>query len=256
MTQPQTKATELIDRLNALKKNGVANDIALADIKRKAKELIDTDAYYAYIVLGMAACIEGNLEQTIANHRNALRLRDTAHANAQFSTSLNNLYQHDMALPYAEKAYRLAPDDLHILRLYIATAYYGFRFLTAKRLLADWNRRSPDEPYPNEAIIESAARFFMENGLDDDGAASIGKAFSEVVSQRKIVIETSRTAFLSDDGNAWLDRRYHIQGTVNDAVDLNIELAERVAKIAPPEAMLTIVARFTCSNAGHASTAH
>ena len=255
MTQPETKASELVDRLNELRKSGERNEVVLAGIKRDAKALARSDAYHANIILGMVACMERDVDKTIEYHSNALDISDDAYANSQFSTSLNNLYQHDMSLRYAEKAYRYAPDDLRVLWLYITTAYYAFRFRKACELLNDWKRRAPDEPYPDAVIIENAARFVAGRGLSDDETAEIGKAFSQVMIEPRVEVTTTKTTVLSDESSSWLDRLYHIHGTVDDAVDLNFALADHVAETASPNAMQAIVARFTSSPA-HASQSH
>lgn len=107
MSQPQTQASKLIERLNALLQQEERTEFEFAQLKRDARELLQADAFHAYIAMGIVACLEGDIPNCRDNHLKAIRIQNNALANKQYANSLCNLGLMFEAQSYFDQAYAL-----------------------------------------------------------------------------------------------------------------------------------------------------
>lgn len=123
--QPAKKINELILRLDALDiSEDHSNNIDVLKAKRFAEKEIKNAPFDAYMLMGMVACIENDIDKMKSSHENAIRLSG-GHAVSyyQYAVSLARRGLFKESLDYAEKALALIENKVQYLDTVIASAY-------------------------------------------------------------------------------------------------------------------------------------
>lgn len=114
LAQAKTKFEEFTDILNdMIRDRSERNDFQLRKIRLEAKKLVQDDPVQAYILLGMIACVENDMENMHRNHKNAIHLCNNFDTNASYATSLLNSKLFHESYDMALKADKLCGDDIY-----------------------------------------------------------------------------------------------------------------------------------------------
>ncbi len=260
MTQPKTKTSKLIGEINSLMWR---NDISEFELRRVEKEIDEfrsrsmpewhlLQGIYASGVLHDAERARKHHEVAIHGASDAVRY---IMALQNYAVSMFNMRLYREAMVMARQLYEAVPDDPAALEIYIEAAARSYHLQLANSLLDEWSKRKPGEMHKDAAWISKAARLSRERGLTDERTAVLHDSLAPLFEKRKIFAET-RYRILQDDTVSWLDVHYNILGSVEEAVTLNVDVAERVAASVDPDVMSFIVVHFSpADEARHADTA-
>lgn len=122
---PQSKANEIIEALNEMGKSGQIDQIKLARWKHEANQMKQSGQVSpAFIILGMIACLEGDIEQMRSHHLNAIRYAsESIDALRNYAVSLKKSGILQDSLEYFKKAHQLEPGHKRCLNDVIESLY-------------------------------------------------------------------------------------------------------------------------------------
>ena len=123
---PQSKANKIIVALNEMGRSGQTDELKLARWKREAGQMKQSGQVSpAFIILGMIACLEGDMEQLRAHHLNAIRhAPDSIDAVRNYAVSLKKSGLLQESLEYFKRAHQLDQSNKHCLNDVIKSLYY------------------------------------------------------------------------------------------------------------------------------------
>jgi len=159
---PESKYDNIIHELNVIADSFDIKPFAfkLNRYKNEAIKIIQQDPEHAYIILGIIACIEDDLESMHKYHKNAITCSaESVHSLYQYSSSLTTQELMDEAYNYANKAYEKAPDEKIILDQLMHISYaigkdYKYNELKEKMINLGFEFRDPNEFYEdNEEFL-------------------------------------------------------------------------------------------------------
>jgi len=170
MPQAKPAAARLIERLNVLLGEKNRSPFVLSTLKKEAQALLKTDAFHAYVVLGMIACLEQNVDEMHKNHLKALNLYPHEPlASINYAASLANLGFNSEASKQYRKAYQLEPANLNVLSGLMEALTFAGQVREARKLLVnDWKKKSPSSPYEREDLVMHLAEFLDKQEISDD----------------------------------------------------------------------------------------
>ena len=244
---PKTKASKLIEKMNDLVNRRDRDEFTLRKIRKEAEKLRSSDAFNAYILLGMLASLENDVDEMRLNHLAALKLRpDDPNANFNYSTSLNNLCFYSEAREFAVKAYLGGPGNLQILSSLIEICVRSGRIREARKWLRKIEKLEPEVVIENKNIILEAYDLFSEFDVSDDDVEEILRLSLSALHHNKVVPTKIIIETLSDEESYWLNYMFEVQRPPADIVELNFEAAERLANSEiPARATDAVIVTFT-----------
>ena len=146
----------LIEEIKLRLLKGAISPFEIAGFKKRAQELKSSDTDNAFAVLGIIACIEGDLEECRKHHENAIR-----HAKfpsiqiSNYATSLNYIGLHSEAL---ELALRARKADMTNMKALDVAVMASFNLGDEQRYIAfasEWKRLvGDDHPTYSEYLEE------------------------------------------------------------------------------------------------------
>lgn len=244
---PKTKASKLIEELNVLLHQGERDEFTLRRIKSEAEKLRSSDAFNAYILLGMLASLENNVDEMRMNHLAALKLQpNEPNANFNYSTSLNNLCFYSEAREFSVKAYLGGPGNLQILSSLIEICVRSGRIREARKWLERFQALSPKKVNENEGLILEANELLDDGCVSDDEVEEILELSASALRSNKVIPNRVGIETLSDEESYWLNYMFEVQRPPADIVELNFEAAERLANSEiPARATDAVIVTFT-----------
>lgn len=248
MRTAQTAGDSLIDRVNRLLERNERNDFILRSIQKEAEALRRVDAFKAYLVFGMIACLERDVNTTKDFHLKALKIRDNYLANFNFATSLVNLGAKSEALPYYKKAIRCEPENIGALEDFLEAAFDALSFRLAGELLAKWKKLNPGKEHPYEKVIDRVVTALNRSGVSDAEAESIESIAESILLRDKVPLVGCVVDLLKEDDSEWVDCEIQVEKGVSSVVEMNCNLAEIVAEKIDPKIMRSIVVRYSAAN--------
>ena len=251
---PAEKANELIQRLVELSGGPALDEVSLSRIVRDAKTLMKSDPVGARILLGGAAALRGDAEETRHQFRAALTIEKTLVPLFNYSIALSLLEEHSEAFEVTTNALKRYPDDLHLLNHGIKIALESAKFLSARDLADRWDSLAPDRPNRLSKVARQIAKAIEAETFGEQGVREIFHILA--ATQRSEGLCTESTGFSSyGDSDSFLYQRA-IYAEPALAASLNERLADQVA--ARPDLLadpgLSFVAVFTSvtPNGSHA----
>ena len=148
------------------------------------------------------------------------------------------------AMEAARQHHESVPGDLEVLAMYIVAAARSYHLQLADTLLDKWSEHNPESSLGDAAWIRKAAHYGREAGLNDEQTSALAEAIEPLLQNRRELSEP-RYRIMRHEGASWLDVIYSTNCTPRDVVELNWELAEKVAAAVAPEVMSFIVVRFS-----------
>lgn len=246
MRQPETAASKLIDRANLLLRENDRNLFTLTSIKKDAQSLLKADAFSAYLVLGIAASLERNIEAARDYHAKAIKLCDNYISNFNFGASLDNLGEASEALVYYEKAVRLQPENLGALDKLVNSAMSACRFRYALSLIDTWDKLNPEHPHQARSFAERIISILESRRVSDEESARMRMIATTCMLEKEkpSSFEASHIRILEDESAEWIDYFIEVNKNVTEVTDMNCNFAEAVAEDIESKVLNSIVVRF------------
>ena len=242
---PAKKANELIGRLTDLSKAPALDEVSLRRLVQEAKALMQSDPAGAHTILGIAAALRDDTDETRHHFRAALKVKKSFVALFNYSVSLATLEEHGEALKVIVNALKAYPDDLTLLERGIGAALESANFLTARVLSDRWDALAPDRPNRLSSPVRQLAAAIEAGAFGEQGVREILGILA--ATQRSENVRTASVSFsLCDHAGSFLYQRT-VYADPTTAATLNERLADRVADrpdlLADPG--LKFVAMFT-----------
>lgn len=232
---PKTKASELIEKINALLHQEERDEFTLRKIRKGAENLRQSDAFNAYVSLGMLASLENDADGMRTNHLAALKLQpNDPNANFNYSTSLNNLSFYSEARGYAEIACNGARESLEYLSLLIDISLKIGRIRDARKWLERFQLLSPKKANENESLILDANELLDDSGVSDENVEQLLEFSLSVLRRQDVIPKRFEIATLTDDESRWLNFTIIIPQQPREVVSLDFEVAEQLARSEVP----------------------
>jgi tetratricopeptide (TPR) repeat protein len=247
MALPKTAGDALIERVNHLLENNERNEFILRSVKKEAEALTKSDAFQAYLVLGMIACLERNLETVRDFHSRALKIHDNFIANINYATSLSNLGAYSEAISYYEKAVRQQPENIKALDDFIDAEFNALHFLSAKKLLEKWKKLIPEKKHRHEILIDKVLTTFNKKAISDEEAGNLHGIATDIIYRNKATHAGNTILVLEEDNAEWVDYEILVKKDVAAVVEMNCSLADRAAEKISPKVLSSIVIRYSAA---------
>lgn len=224
---PVKKTNELIERLAQLSAAPTLDEFALQRIVREAEALMKSDPTGAHVILGGAAALRDDAEETRHHFRTALQVENSFVALFNYSVSLSILEEHGEALEVIVNALKAYPDDLALLERGIKAALESANFLTARELSDRCDVIAPDRSDSWSIPARQLAMAIEAGTFGERGVREILQIVAAI--QRSENVRTARVSFsLCDQAGSFLyQRTVHADPTL--AAILNERLADRIA---------------------------
>lgn len=192
--QPQSRFSELIDKLEDLREQGgTSREIEIKRLKRQAEELKSSDPAAGFSLLGMIACLEGDFEEMHRCHRISLQYSNNDAVDlGNYAVSLMSCGQLGDSLQYAKRAHDASQRDL-------ARRVEALDLLiTITSALDDMEEEFFDylEAWENLTGKSHPILDFDASDEDEQGLQSILNAFEEDIStKRQKFVKLDHTLF-------------------------------------------------------------
>ena len=230
MAKPKSKASQLIEQVNALRLQEERDDFTLRKIRKEVEDLRATDAYSTYMLLGMLASIEHDINGVRKYHSKALKMHpNDLEANTNYSTSLGHLGFYTEAREFAEKAYLADQADLELLDFLIEQSWVSGRIRDAHKWLERWDAVTPKDADPRSEIISEASELLDEDGVSDDDVEKLLQLKMSVLHKQEIYPSDSLIDTLEDEESRWLNYFFEVRLPPKDVAALNFEAAKKLA---------------------------
>jgi len=169
-TKPKTKADEIFEKINSMVGTGSANEFELKKFKIEAEKLKEIDIAAAFTILGMIACVEGDIEEMHSCHKSAIAYSDENWVKSQYSISLLNRYLFQEAYIIAKEIYDNDPTLLKNLDTLIKATNSLDLEKEFQKYVAEWKKNTGE----NHSLIS-----FSED--NDDELDKILEHFDDVI---------------------------------------------------------------------------
>lgn len=227
---PKTKASELIEKVNALLNREERDEFTLRKIKIEAEKLRPSNAFSAYVLLGMLASLEDDVDEMRANHLAALKLRpNDPVGNLNYSTSLVHLGFYSEAREYALKAYEGNRGSATFLSLLIDRCYKSGRVQQAKGWIHEWETLNPEQDHDLKNSILAANELLKEDGIGDEVVEELVELSLDVLRRNNFHPDGVDIEFLADEDSRWLNYTFIVRQSPDIIVNLIFESAKELA---------------------------
>lgn len=252
--QPASASKELVERVEGWRAAGVRNDVELQSIKRQAEALKSSpsDHAFAYMVLGMVACLKDDPQAMRSNHEKALMLEPTnLLLAANYATSLVASGFVQEALTQQRKSFEASGGDVEAISDYAGTLISSGRIQEARDLLREnameWVGR---DDALKVAEVEAWATDLSDAGLSDEELQEGVELVFDVMHDMGYFFNSTVWDRSFDEVSSWVSFVVRPAGvdSVAKSMELNDRLIERLAGGAYPAFESgALVARFSCA---------
>ena len=223
-----TKASGLVDRINAATNAGETSELALKRIEREARELMIADPEAAHTALGGIAVLRGRVDDVRRHHRIALEQSGhSAQASRNYSVSLMRLGEVTDAFNAARDALRHAPDDADALRQAILAAIDFAHFIEAHEYCDRWNTLFPRNPSPHGTAAKALASAVEREVFREESVREVIGIAHEIRCAENVVLVDSNVEVSPIESDSFL-YRLCVPLLPAGAVALNERFANRI----------------------------
>ena len=224
---PQTKASELLNRLHSIAKGGAVDEVELRRIERDADKLLGADVFMGHQILGALAALRQDETTARNHHRIALELAQNAPdmkslALYNLAVSLNVLGQHADAATQAWAAVKIGTPTEDDLAETAEVAIWVGRITDAAELMGKMvkvHRQAPAVRALQSAIQRGV---FTEKGLQ----AALGVAHELIRHKHTRILSTTIHAEETEADEFVME--IHLRGSNDVAKYIEREFDQRV----------------------------
>jgi len=249
MAPPIAKSSsdDILDRLNEILRSGqTPTELELARYKKEARKLLSTQPLNGNIMLGALACLECDVDKMNKYHLAALAIDpNNFSALRNYAASLANIGNYPESLKYTVRAYKSRPGSPELLSRAVSVSVYAGHIREALDWLEQWQRENPDEEHEAAELVRDLAAFAKELAISDSQMESVIKTGIQTINEYGIYSHGVSLRLVEDDESEWLSYVINVERDVDEVVNLNIELAERIAAAIQDEPISGFVLRYT-----------
>jgi tetratricopeptide (TPR) repeat protein len=232
----KTKADELVERAISLGRETEPSGLAVAAIKRDALREKGNSPAQAYMVLGMAAAMEWNIDGLHEDHKKAILFSNTSWARLNYAASLTRVGLFQEATDEFFRASEQEPENISSLMRAIVSATVAGLFQRAKDATATLVQRGGEMDGLIEGIGESAESI---SGM----LANLGVSDAEYIRTQELafaVLRENKTRYNfthttighdPDDNNVYV--QIGVFANSSKVIEMECELAVRLSDALP-----------------------
>ena len=223
-----TKASELVEQINAIRCADEADDLVLRRIERDAQKLMAADPEGAHTVLGAVAVLQGRIDDVRRHHDIALQQSGhSAQACRNYSVSLMDLGEMIEAFEAARESFRRAPDDGDVLRHLILASLESAHFREARDHCDRWNTLFPGNPSPHEPSAKALAGAVERDVFQEESVRGVMNIAYDVLRAENVFPVDTVVPVGGSEPDSFL-YKLRIPLSPTRAADLNERLADRI----------------------------
>lgn len=174
---------KLLHELGAFTRRDVTQGLKLARYKNAAQSLLKNDAVSGHALLGLAACLEHDIDTMHAQYARAIELSESHLTLMYYALALEKSCLWSESAKYALLALDRAPKDPKLLNAAIGIAPLTGRFSLLNKLLSQWRESHEGVRHPRQGDFGTVTQTLASQGLAEQDLkvvlAAIGTAFSE-----------------------------------------------------------------------------
>jgi len=234
MSNKQPKAQQLLGQISQLSREDEKNEILMRRLRNEAESLVKQSGQANdYIALGAIDTVLNNplrvketFNQGIEKYPNDSQLQ------SNYAVSLDKLGFVSEAMDYAQRAYALLQGDLLLLNHLIGHCIHSGHLTAAKHWLAQWQRLQPNEPHGYLGFVEKARELLLQSKVSDEAVAELLQIAYAVLHDNDIYYIPKRELSIEQDECylTWITYDIEIPRSIEESVDLGVELADRFAQ--------------------------
>ena len=192
---PARKGSELVDQAGKIARSAALDEVALQGIAADARQLMNSDAAGAHMVLGIVAAVRGDA----ALDRSAVTWFN-------YSMSLAAVDEHSDALAVARKGLVGHPDDAALTDRAVEAALESGRFMEAEELCRRRERLNAQGAYRWRDEVRQLSAAVESGTMTETGASAVIELMTKV--QREAGASTVGLEIRRDGTAAFLYDRY------------------------------------------------
>ena len=228
--QPALEGAQLVNEVVELVMSNSASSFTVAQYKKRADALLSKDLFNASLALGMLGTLAHDEAEMRKHFERAIQLRPGY--NPAIGNYASSLYRMNFFSEASDKAldnYRIAPASPTAVGLAIDTCTAAFRVSTAKELLSQWEKIQPGVENKFSGGIHQALEYISSFQIPEKLVEQ------QIEFALKLLRESHHQAtawhldFLSDEESTWMTYDLVLHEPVDVVVELNTQLAERMA---------------------------
>ena len=240
--QPKTKASELVDRIDAFAKSKEKDEFTRTAIIREIDSLQNVDPAYASACRGIMATIARDEPEIRKHFQNAQRLHPHDWWIAfHYSRALHYLGYLRESRKMVHAIYESDRSDLFVLDELIRQSIDSGRALEASELMARRDLLKSDNQHTDEHSIQSFSAFYRRHNVHDDDVEELLEATLNVLSRAGYYHDIANYGVRCDGESEWFSGRLEVAAPVETIVDLNMQLADAQASSDFPPDLMTLV---------------
>ena len=228
--QAKTKASELLGRLGALADVSRPNELELVRIRREAEGIRKTHPAEASAILGTIAAMMYDENEMRREFEMALKIapRELVVA-ANYPFALFRLGYFREAGDRYRNAHELAPADIVVLDKTIEAYAVIGRFAEAVELYKFRSKMVHERRHPWESAILRAPVYIKSNSVKERDVEDLVDVAANVLRASQIPVNGTALLNMADEESDWMSIHFLIDEPVATVVELNVELARRLA---------------------------
>lgn len=223
----------LIKQVDALLAYRPLDEFKLRRLRNEAQAAMDANPAASHVVLGILACLEGDVAKMREHHRIAINLGGQSYiAYENYTVSLQRSGFYREAWQVAQESLEKFPDVKGLLELTIRTAFYSGRVHQAVELLKQrWHKISPEAENAMASKMDDVVAVCDELGMDDvalsDAIEASYETVRESVSNVPSTVLWRRFNVMEWDGKPFLAYDVGLNLSVEKTSDINEKFIEK-----------------------------
>lgn len=230
--QPNPKAVELVDRINAFAESKERDELTHRALEREIDSMKKADSAIAFAMGGMLSAAIFDEPEARKQFEAARRLRpDDSWIELNYSKALYNLGCARDARETARAIFDRNPDDLEVLDELIYLTLSSARVLEANELIARRKQLKPQEEHPSAEIIVELGSFYRRYNLQADDVEALLELTLNTLHDAGYHHVADKFRVAQDGDSEWFSWSLEVAEPIGTVVDLNALLAESMATI-------------------------
>ncbi len=240
--QPETKTSELGDRIDAFAKSKERDEFTRTAINRDIETLQKADSASASAFRGMMAALDRDEQATRRHFENARRLRPHDRwIEFHYSKALHYLGYFRESREMVRAICESDRSNLAMLDELIRQTIVSGRAIEAAELMARRNLLKPDDQHTYQDSIQSFSAFYQRHDVQDNDVEDLLEVTLNLLHDAGYYHDLADYGVRRDGESEWFSGRLEVAGPVETIVELNVKLADTQAASEFSPDLMTLV---------------
>lgn len=236
-SQSQSYANKLVEDLKKLSPERRHHPFVLRGFKKKAKTLLQNDPFAGYLVLGVIATHEMDIQETRRCHKHALNFGWNLTVYRNYSVALRKLGFFFDSFKYAKKAHEEDPDNLDALMNLIISVFLLGRVHQIRDLIRRWEDIST-ESNAFFSHLKEATSIIITSGIADNDIVKIHNIVAQLFHDHNLYIHNIKFQ-INRENERWIQHQYELDISPGELIELEYQLGVYLSRL-PEDVVRTI----------------